>query len=66
MRATVPRRDDAGGYGFGTVLGQYRNVQAWLRQVWPNMVLLPVARDGGANLLLLDRHDALLSSRANG
>jgi hypothetical protein len=41
-------RDQHGGYGWGTLLGEYRWLQpTWLGQHLPAATLLPIARTGG-------------------
>ncbi|WP_327248480.1 SMI1/KNR4 family protein [Streptomyces sp. NBC_01320] len=48
-------RDDAGEYGWGTLLGEYRRSRdGWLAENVPLTGLLPIARNGGSDTLFLD------------
>jgi hypothetical protein len=48
-------RDDAGEYGWGTLLGEYRRSRdGWLAENVPLTGLLPIARSGGSDVLFLD------------
>ena len=50
-------RDDAGEYGWGTLLGEYRHSRGgWLPDSVPPTGLLPIARNGGGDVLFLDRN----------
>ncbi len=48
-------RDDADEYGWGTLLGAYRRSRdGWLAESVPLTGLLPVARNGGNDILFLE------------
>ncbi|MEU6371845.1 SMI1/KNR4 family protein [Streptomyces sp. NPDC046909] len=48
-------RDSSGGYGYGTLLGEYRRAADWwLAREVPLSGLLPIARNGGSDTLFLD------------
>ncbi|MGA5149516.1 SMI1/KNR4 family protein [Streptomyces griseoincarnatus] len=52
-------RDDAGEYGWGTLLGEYRRSRdGWLAENVPLTGLLPIARNGGSDVLYLDLNPA--------
>ncbi|UYQ66197.1 SMI1/KNR4 family protein [Streptomyces peucetius] len=52
-------RDDAGEYGWGTLLGEYRRSRdGWLAEDVSLTGLLPIARNGGSDTLLLDLNPA--------
>ncbi|MFC8537518.1 SMI1/KNR4 family protein [Streptomyces sp. NPDC057249] len=52
-------RDDAGEYGWGTLLGEYQHSRdGWLAQNLPLTGLLPIARNGGSDVLFLDLNPA--------
>ncbi|MFB6780488.1 SMI1/KNR4 family protein [Streptomyces sp. NPDC056352] len=52
-------RDDAGEYGWGTLLGEYRRSRdGWLAENVPLTGLLPIARNGGSDTLFLDLNPA--------
>ncbi|MCO4695371.1 hypothetical protein LRR80_01421 [Streptomyces sp. RO-S4] len=52
-------RDDAGEYGWGTLLGEYRRSRnGWLAENVPLAGLLPIARNGGSDVLFLDLNPA--------
>jgi hypothetical protein len=52
-------RDDADEYGWGTLLGEYRRSRdGWLAENVPLTGLLPVARNGGNDILFLDLNPA--------
>lgn len=48
-------RDEHGEYGWGTLLGKYRRLpQSWLAEHLPVATLLPIARTGGGDQVVLD------------
>ncbi|QIP83279.1 SMI1/KNR4 family protein [Streptomyces sp. Tu 2975] len=52
-------RDEAGEYGWGTLLGEYRHSRdGWLAENVPLTGLLPIARNGGSDVLFLDLNPA--------
>ncbi|MFD8589036.1 SMI1/KNR4 family protein [Streptomyces sp. NPDC059637] len=52
-------RDDAGEYGWGTLLGEYRRSRdVWLAENVSSTGLLPIARNGGGDTLFLDLNPA--------
>ncbi|MCY0934571.1 SMI1/KNR4 family protein [Streptomyces sp. H34-S4] len=52
-------RDDAGEYGWGTLLGEYRRSRdGWLAENVSLTGLLPIARNGGSDTLFLDLNPA--------
>jgi hypothetical protein len=52
-------RNEAGEYGYGTLLGEYRRQSAWwLADEIPLDGLLPIARNGGSDTLFLDLNPA--------
>ncbi|MFE9046224.1 SMI1/KNR4 family protein [Streptomyces sp. NPDC007818] len=52
-------RDDAGEYGWGTLLGEYRRSRdGWLAGEVSMTGLLPIARNGGSDILFLDLNPA--------
>jgi hypothetical protein len=52
-------RDEHGDYGYGTLLGEYRNNASWwLASEVSLHGLLPIARNGGSDTLFLDLNPA--------
>ncbi|MFE4177272.1 SMI1/KNR4 family protein [Streptomyces sp. NPDC056909] len=52
-------RDNAGEYGWGTLLGEYRRSRdGWLAENVPLTGLLPIARNGSSDTLFLDLNPA--------